>query len=749
MATLHEALQCLSATTWDAVPTDPAALRAYMADISAKAHLIVNSVPEQPPPPPPPSDKEHTHTHTHTPYPPTPSSPTAPQITPSPTRLNTPDPALQTLHQEWGKPIKVSSTRDNPLDIPVYKLSGADGRGSWFGRRSIHQGLPFARWQEKLSSEMLVTLAANEERLGEGKVADQAVRGIGAERRVERVEVRDGDGGVVGHVGVFHVSAQFPRPTTPRDFVALILDWEVGGDDGGGGGGGRGGRNWMMVSRPCLHPDVPDRSGFIRGEYESVEFIREVVPGREAGAIASAESARGRSPGETAINAKEGGQVVDGANEEINPVEWIMVTRSDPGGNIPRWMVEKGTPKSICSDAAKFIDWACREPDATAGESTTNNMRKTTGPSRRGSQHTAGVERETDDSDSDMSDLGNVEHHGLIASFAYLLNSGVERYAPQAVLDYLPQHSRHSSALSRPDSSISQHSDGAFKTPSGQSITDVNNTTATTKTTAADAKSQVSQSKASSSASATSGLVTPILEAGDHNIPPEELLKTDKKGKMSSHEKQLVKLAQQKRDVEGQLDRVRADIQSLNTNTAAAAATPPPRDEVSKRDKASTTALAAAGGGDATISDQASSSAASTNPPPRPPSTQSETKSKKDSKSKKKDKKDANPEEVKIKKVAPKLFHDESKLLKQLGKIEKSQVKEASKIEARMKKDAAQEEKSRSRTEHDYLRHENEHLKKEIERLRGERKQWLDLIGTLQDDNKELAKRCSGEKARD
>ncbi|PLB42002.1 uncharacterized protein BDW47DRAFT_98963 [Aspergillus candidus] len=423
-----------------------------------------------------------------------------------------------------------------------------------------------------------------------------------------------------------------------------------------------------------------------------------------------------------------------------------MVTRSDPGGNIPRWMVEKGTPKSICSDAAKFIDWACREPDSTAGESTTNNMRKTTGPSRRGSQHTAGVEGATDDSDSDMSDLEDVEHHGLIASFAYLLNSGVERYAPQAVLDYLPQHSRHSSTLSRPGSSISQHSDGSFKTPSGQSTTDVNDTAAT-KTAAADVKSQISQSKASSSASATSGLVTPILEAGDHNIPPEELIKTDKKGKMSSHEKQLIKLAQQKRDVEGQLDRVRSDIQALNSN-AAAAATPPPRDEISKRDKASTSALVAAGG-DAPSSDQASSSAASTIPPPRPPSTQSESKGKKDTKSKKKDKKDANPEEVKIKKVAPKLFHDESKLLKQLGKIEKSQAKEASKIEARMKKDAANEEKSRSRTEHDYLRHENEHLRKEIERLRGERKQWLDLIGTLQDDNKELAKRCSGEKARD
>ena len=44
---------------------------------------------------------------------------------------------------------------------------------------------------------------------------------------------------------------------------------------------------------------------------------------------------------------------------EDNPVEWIMITRSDPGGSVPRFMIERGTPGGIVGDASKFLDWAC------------------------------------------------------------------------------------------------------------------------------------------------------------------------------------------------------------------------------------------------------------------------------------------------------------------------------------------------------------------------------------------------------
>ena len=35
-------------------------------------------------------------------------------------------------------------------------------------------------------------------------------------------------------------------------------------------------RHFMVVSKPCIHPDCPERDGFIRGQYQSVEFIREI-----------------------------------------------------------------------------------------------------------------------------------------------------------------------------------------------------------------------------------------------------------------------------------------------------------------------------------------------------------------------------------------------------------------------------------------------------------------------------------------
>lgn len=44
---------------------------------------------------------------------------------------------------------------------------------------------------------------------------------------------------------------------------------------------------------------------------------------------------------------------------ESNPVEWIMITRSDPGGSVPRFLVERGTPAGIVNDASKFLDWCC------------------------------------------------------------------------------------------------------------------------------------------------------------------------------------------------------------------------------------------------------------------------------------------------------------------------------------------------------------------------------------------------------
>lgn len=191
----------------------------------------------------------------------------------------------------------------------------------------------------------------------------------------------------------------------------------------------------MVISKPCIHPDCPPRDGFVRGQYESIEFIREVPTGSRKGAglevprqtrnrANSASLARdsivrnaskahtfphnldpsqdgratipdaapsagagqgteaaGRARGKTiSFVESAGGEVTANASltgrkghdldetEESNPVEWIMITRSDPGGNVPRWMVERGTPSSIVADAIKFLDWACKLEDSHVEE---------------------------------------------------------------------------------------------------------------------------------------------------------------------------------------------------------------------------------------------------------------------------------------------------------------------------------------------------------------------------------------------
>ncbi|KAL5357930.1 hypothetical protein BJX96DRAFT_145644 [Aspergillus floccosus] len=520
---------------------------------------------------------------------------------------------------------------------------------------------------------------------------DQSVRGIGAERLVEEIEVRERDGqAVLGKVHVFHVSAQFPKPTTPRDFVPVIMSWETRVEDRNGG------RYWMMVSKPCAHPDVPPENGYIRGEYESVEFIRE-IPLRERG------------------NLVRGGSEAGGKGEEeenMNPVEWIMVTRSDPGGNIPRWMVEKGTPKSICTDAVKFLDWACRDPSSE--QRSTKSRRSSRRRSMARAEHTTGVD-DTDSgeaSDSDLTDT-EVEHHGLIASFSYLVNAGLERYAPQAVLDYLPGHSHQ---LSRSMSDYhSSAREGTPRTSADSAPSTPRRPVDRLKKDEDDGGSISTQDRAPASPSVASS----AAESGHHDIPPIEMMKQNKNGKLSSHEKHLAKLALRKRDVEAQLDKVRSEIQSLQL---------PSQDEESRRSKASAAALAAADpSGDRASSSTASSmhgQAADNRSPRRGPKREPSTR-----------------DVAKLHKVASGLFQDESKLLKQLEKIEKNQFKEASKIEARQQKHAEREEKSRYQTENEFLRREVEVLKKEIGRLRSERQQWLNLVGSLQEENAKLAAR--------
>lgn len=375
----HEPLKGLSPIDWSDVPQDD--LKHFLSSTFSQAQTAVDSIPIPPAqikPAPAGRARSHTDSSVFPTFDPALDRPTGREH--ANTTAGDSEAAAAAaaqaakLQKEW-KEIKVPN-KDNPMSISVYKLSAKDGRGAWFARRSIHNDVPFDKFKLGLEKEFGETLK-NSSGPGAG-----SVRGIGAERRVEHIPC---DG--VGDTAVWLLSAQFPGPTTPRDFVTLLLTStkELAT------GKGRAPRQFMVVSKPCNHPETQPRSGFIRGNYESVELIREIPIERPVRRVRSSvdlrrediqlsnqqpgsgnkldkeailRSAAKRAATETgqdlaqSMSALPGTEERDVSRSETHmAVEWIMLTRSDPGGSVPRFMVEKGTPGGIVSDAGRFLKW--------------------------------------------------------------------------------------------------------------------------------------------------------------------------------------------------------------------------------------------------------------------------------------------------------------------------------------------------------------------------------------------------------
>ena len=201
---------------------------------------------------------------------------------------------------------------------------------------------------------------------------------------------------------VYQLSAQFPGPTTPREFITLFMTSDSAlGDDSLPDSTSKVPqvipRHLMMISKPVTHPEAQPREGYVLGRYESIEFIREIpltlarsnsssnlldqasspntkrmpLGRKRSSTIGFAESRGPDAKGER----RDRGTSPNALDPELNPVEWLMITRSDPGGGIPRFMVERGTPSSIAADAAKFLDWACSKEENWFDEQKANNER--------------------------------------------------------------------------------------------------------------------------------------------------------------------------------------------------------------------------------------------------------------------------------------------------------------------------------------------------------------------------------------
>ncbi|KAJ3480672.1 hypothetical protein NLG97_g8018 [Lecanicillium saksenae] len=335
MVNAHEPLQALAPANWDDLPQDD--LATYINDIFSQAMIVVESIPS------PASAAASTPATSQGRARAKTESAVLLTDTQRAKALRQPAASLEAaaaLRKDW-KEIKLNA-KDNPLDINVFKMSSKDGKGAWFARQSVHEGLSFDNWRAGLEREFAESLKV------QGSPGTGNIRGIGADRHVEDKEVDN-----AGHLSVFQLSAQFPGPTSPRDFITLLLTSDLShkAEDQKGAL-----RQYIIVSKPCNHGECPPRQGIIRGQYESVEIIREIH-------VEPSMAKRSMSAADLGINDERGmhsdtNLATDHARSGRQlAVEWLMVTRSDPGGSVPRFLIEKGTPPGIVGDAGKFLTW--------------------------------------------------------------------------------------------------------------------------------------------------------------------------------------------------------------------------------------------------------------------------------------------------------------------------------------------------------------------------------------------------------
>lgn len=298
---------------------------------------------------------------------------------------------------------------------------------------------------------------------------------------------------------VYQLSAQFPGPTTPRDFVTLLITSSTAlrsPDHPNLSSFGTNPRHFMVVSKPCVHPESPPRDGFIRGQYESIEFIRE-LPRKlkkasstrdlleyNKGAVGGNASltnidnapTENRKRGKTISFAEsrnatfiedDAERTSSGTGNDLNPIEWIMITRSDPGGSVPRFLIERGTPSSIVADAGKFVDWASRK-EHTITESENEGPLTDSDDQEKSLEaggmsgplaglHGAGLADGTEFTRPEWQEPKVEPTEGLLsddAGVANVADTGIGTYAPQPVIDRVPDNEQSEPIVRRHNDDI-------------------------------------------------------------------------------------------------------------------------------------------------------------------------------------------------------------------------------------------------------------------------------------------------------
>ncbi len=163
----HEPFKALAPINWDFDTREleeETRIRKFLSKTFTDAECIVDSIP---------TDSTSPAQQTGRPR-----SATDPTRQSLPSRTRQPSDRALELRKEW-KEVKVNP-RENPLGLSVYKLAAKDGRGSWFARRSVHEGQSFDKWKLAMEKEFAESMKV------QGKPGSGKIRGIGADKRVER-----------------------------------------------------------------------------------------------------------------------------------------------------------------------------------------------------------------------------------------------------------------------------------------------------------------------------------------------------------------------------------------------------------------------------------------------------------------------------------------------------------------------------------------------------------------------------------
>jgi hypothetical protein len=184
MAALHDALKALGPADFSNTPLDD--LKPFLSNAFSSGQLIVDSVPIPTPVEDATSSEGRSRANTTSSI-----ASSASEISLSSHRSTPPPSDVEALQKEW-KNVKLNP-KENPLGMSVYKLGAKDGRGAWFARRSVHEGLGFTKWKKGLEREFPETMKV------QGGPGEGNIRGIGGERRVEYKNV-DGVGKMEGEL---------------------------------------------------------------------------------------------------------------------------------------------------------------------------------------------------------------------------------------------------------------------------------------------------------------------------------------------------------------------------------------------------------------------------------------------------------------------------------------------------------------------------------------------------------------------